>query len=224
MKPTNRIQMAWPKISTPKRQSFAACLLPGLGVCVGLSGCFGFLKPSPSIARYFVLTPVPAADAPANAPGTIAIGIGQVRLPSYLFNSSLAVRRGSNEIDYSQSALWAERLDSGVQRVLAANLATLLRTQHVHLSSWRSEDVSAEVYVVIEQFDVDAGGEGVLVAGWRILAAGGEKLLRSGESRSKRKGPEPDKDPSGAVATLSELLGDLGRQLAQALSEATPKQ
>jgi uncharacterized lipoprotein YmbA len=212
-----------PELKTPSRRRLAAWLFLAFGVCVGLTGCFGFLKPSPSVARHFVLTPLTAAEPPAAAPGALAVGVGQVRLPAYLFNSSLGVRKGTNEIGYSQSAFWAERLDTGIQRVLAADLATLLHTHQLRLSSWRSEDVSLEVYVAIEQFDVDAGGEGVLVARWRILAPGGENLLRSGESRFKRQGPEPEKDPSGAVATLSELVADLGRQLAQAIGETTPK-
>jgi uncharacterized lipoprotein YmbA len=212
--------MPLPKISMPRRR---ACLLLALGVCVSLTGCFGFLKPSPSIARHFVLTPLPAAEPAAPTPGAPAIGIGPVRLPAYLFNSSLAVRKGANEIDYSQSALWAERLDAGVQRALGANLATLLHTHQIRLSSWRSEDVSAEVYVAIEQFDVGAGGEGVLIAGWRVLAPGGENLLQSGQSNFKRQGPEPDKDPAGAVGTLSDLVGDLGRQVAQVVRDTTSK-
>ena len=222
MKPPNGIQMPLSKNSTPSHPGLVACLLLALTACVGLTGCFGFLKPSPSTGRHFVLTPLPAGDPPAALSGTKAFGIGQVRLPGYLFNTSLAVRKGGNEIEYSQSALWAERLDSGIQRVLASNMSALLHTDKVRVSSWRSEDVSAEVYVSVEQFDVDAGGEGVLLARWRILAPGGEKLLRSGESRFKRNGPQPEKDPSGAVATLSELITDLSRQLAQALGEATP--
>ena len=223
MKPGYRIRTPPPEIKTPGDRRIAAGLFLALGVCGGLTGCFGFLKPTPSMARHFVLTPLSAAELPAGAPDALAVGVGQVRLPAYLFNSALAVRKGTNEIVYSESALWAERLDSGIQRVLAADLATLLHTHQIRLSSWRSEDVSFEVYVTIEQFDVDAGGEGALVARWRILGPGGENLLRSGESRFKRQGPEPERDPSGAVATLSELVGDLCRQLAQALSDGTPK-
>jgi uncharacterized lipoprotein YmbA len=186
---------------------------------LSLTGCLGFLKPSPSFVRYFVLTPYPATEAPATESGTLALGVGQVKLPAYLFNTSLAVRKGTNEIGYSQSALWAERLDTGIQRVLAANLASLLHTEHVRLSAWRSEEVSAEVYVAIEQFDVGADGQGVLVARWRIVSPGGNDLLRAGEIRCNRQGPPPEQDPSGSVATLSGLMGDLASEVAQAVRE-----
>jgi uncharacterized lipoprotein YmbA len=211
-----------PPARNPKSE--IACLLPAITACLSLTGCFGFLKPTHSAARNFVLTPLPVAASVTARPGALAVGVGQVKLPAYLFNASLAVRMGTNEIDYLPSVLWAERLENGLQRVLAANLATLLSTDQVRLSAWRSEDVSAEVYVALEQFDVDASGQGVLVARWRILSPGGEKTLRAGEVRLARQGPPPAGDPSGAVATLSELVADFSRQLAQALQETAPRQ
>ncbi len=192
-----------------------------LSLCAGLAGC-GFLKPAKSMTRQFVLTPLPAAGQAATPSGAISVGVGQVKTPAYLFNTSLAVRKGTNEIDYLTDVLWAERLDGSLQRVLAANLATLLPTDQIRLSAWRSEDVAAEVHVTIEQFDVDSRGRAVLVAWWRVLAPGGEKTLKAGECRVTRQGPSPDANPSGAIATLSDLVADLSRQLAQALKEATP--
>jgi uncharacterized lipoprotein YmbA len=201
-----------PPARNPKSE--IACLLMAIATCLSLTGCFGFLKPTHSAARTFVLTPLPVAASATARPGALAVGVGQVKLPAYLFNASLAVRMGTNEINYLPSVLWAERLENGLQ----------LPTDQVRLSAWRSEDVSAEVYVAMEQFDVDARGQGVLVAWWRILSPGGEKTLRAGEVRLARQGPPPDGDPSGAVATLSELVADFSRQLAQAVQETAPRQ
>jgi uncharacterized lipoprotein YmbA len=172
-----------------------------------------------STTRYYVLTPVAGTRC---ASGSLAVGLGRVKLPPYLDNNSLAVRQGTNEVEYLESAFWAERLDAGFQRVLAANLAIVLPAEQVRLSEWRSEDVSAEVHVTVEQFDVDARGQGVLVAWWRVLSPGGDKTLKAGECRLTRQGPAPDTNPSGAVATLSELAADLSRQVAQAVKETTP--
>jgi uncharacterized protein len=192
-----------------------------LALCGGLTGC-GFLKPAKITTRQFVLTPLPAAGSVATSSGSIAVGVGQLRLPAYLFNTSLAVRKGTNEIDYLGEVLWAERLDGSLQRVLAANLAILLPTDQIRLSAWRSEDVAVEVHVPVEQFDVDSSGRAVLVAWWRVLSPGGEKTLKAGECRVARQGPTPAANPSGAIATLSDLVADLSRQLTQALKEATP--
>ena len=154
-------------------------------------------------------------------PGTLAVGLGQVKIPAYLFNSSFAVRKGANEIDYLPSAFWAERLDTGFQRVLGANLANLLSTDHVLLSAWQKDAVAAELYVTLEQFDVDTGGRALLIARWRLLSPGGDKTLKAGSSRLSRHGPAPDANLPGAAATLSELVAELSRQLAQAIRDAT---
>ena len=197
-------------------------LLFAIAACAGLTGCFGFLKPAHPTARNFVLTPLPVEASVTASPGALAVGVGQVKLPAYLFNTSLAVRIGANEINYLPSALWAERLDNGFQRVLAANLAASLSTDRIRLSTWHREDVATEVYVTIEQFDVSASGRGVLVARWRTVAPGGENTLKAGESRLTHQGPVPDTDPSGAVATLSQLVADFSRQVAQAIGDAAP--
>ena len=198
-----------------------ARLLLALTACAGLTGCFGFLKPAKPTARHFVLTSLPAGS-PAAAPGSaVAVGVGQVKLAAYLFGTSFAVRKGANEMDYLPAAFWSERLDTGLQRVLAANLATLLPTDQIRLSAWQTGDVSAEVYVAVERFEVDARGQGEVAAWWRILSPGGEKTLKAGECRRTRQGPAPNADPAGAVATLSELAADLSRQVAQAVKETT---
>jgi uncharacterized lipoprotein YmbA len=192
-------------------------------ICLPLTGCFGFLKPARSSARHFVLTPISSGAQMSGTPSSAGIGVGQVKVPSYLFDSSLAVRTGNNEISYQSSVLWAERLDNGIQRVLASNLASLLPSDSVRQSAWRSEDVSAELYVTVNQFDVDQSGQGVLTAQWRILAPGGEKVLKAGASQFSRNGPSPEDNPAGAVSTLSELVGDLSRQLVQSVKEVTAK-
>jgi uncharacterized lipoprotein YmbA len=195
-----------------------AALTFAVALGAGLVGC-SILKPTEPTARYFVLKPLPATGPGPAVSNSLAVGLGQVKLPSYLFNTSLAVSKGTNEIEYLPSAFWAERLDTGFQRVLAADLATVLPAEQVRLSSWQSEDVAAEVQLTVEQFDVDAKGQGVLIAQWRILSPGGEKILKIGSSRLSHQGPPPNTNASGAVATLSELVADLSRQLAQALKE-----
>lgn len=200
--------------------SISPHLLAVAAATILFSGC-SFLKPATSTARYFVLTPLASTGAVESASSaSIALGVGKVKLPDYLFNSSLAIRKGTSEIEYSPSILWAERLDTGFQRVLAANLACALATDRVQLSNWERAAVSVEAYVTIEQFDVDSVGRGVLVARWRLLAPGGDQPLAAGETRLDRAGPPPGSEPAGAVATLSGLLEEMSRQLAQTIRAA----
>jgi uncharacterized protein len=193
--------------------SLIRSLLVG-AACVVLCGCLD-LKPARPTARYFVLSSLPGTAAARTT--HLAVGIGQVKLPAYLFKESLAVRKGTNEVEYVEGALWAEQLSSGFQRVLAADLASLLPTDQVRLSGWRREDVALEVQITVEQFDTDTAGGGVLVAWWRIMSPGGEKLLKAGRFSAVQKGPAPQANPEGAIATLSRLLADLSRELAEAI-------
>jgi uncharacterized lipoprotein YmbA len=187
--------------------------------CVCLSGCLN-LKPARATARYFVLSPLtnaaPAIPAPGSPP-PLAVGLGQVRLPGYLFKKSLAIRKGANEVDYLETALWAENLSNDFQRVLAANLATLLPTDQVRLSAWRRDFVAMEVYVAVEQFDTDVSGRSVLAAWWRIVSPGGDRLFKGGQSRAPRRGPPPQADPQGTTAMLSELIADFSREVTEAI-------
>ncbi len=196
----------------------SAAFLMTLMVCACVTGC-SFLKPAPpDTSRHFVLTSLPATEAANVAFGTSRVDVVHVKIPSYLFNSSLAVRKGTNEIVYPPGILWAERLNTGIPRVLAADLSSLLPSEQIRVAVGSSEDDAREIGVTIEQFDVSSSGQAVLVAKWRIFFPGGETILHSGESRLSRSGPAPDTDPSGAVGTLSDLIADLSRQLAQALN------
>ena len=195
--------------------SLIRSLLAG-AACACLCGCLS-LKPARPTARFFVLSPLPGGAAPGST--QLAVGVGPVKVPAYLFKDSLAVRKGTNEVGYLDNALWAEQLPSGFQRVLAADLAILLPTDQVRLSAWRREDVALEVYVTVEQFDVDTAGQGVLVAWWRIMSPGGEKLLKAGQFRAAHQGWAPQANPQAATATLSGLLADLSRELAEALRQ-----
>lgn len=200
-----------------------AVFLVPLIVCSFLAGC-SFLRPAPDTSRQFVLTPLPATEKANLAPVASRAAVVHVKIPAYLFNSSLAVRKGANEIIYPPGTLWAERLDTALPAVLAADLSSLLPTDKIGISVGPSNDLATEMSVGIEQFDVSSSGHAVLVARWCILSAGGEKILRSGESHLSRSGPTPDTDPSGAVGTMSDLITDLARQLAQGFNDYSPEQ
>jgi len=188
-------------------------------ILVSFTGC-SFLKPAQSVTRHFVLSSI-ATNAPTASQTPLALGVGPVKLPAYLFNTPLATRISKEEVEYQSAADWAERLDAGFQRVLAANLAMLLGTDRIYLSTWQKSDVTAELHVIIEQFDVDATGRGQLLARWRIVSPASERVLKSGTSRLERTGPAPDRDAGGSVATLSALVADFSGEMVGALRESS---
>lgn len=201
-------------ITTWLRSRFPACLLLPLAValCAGLAGCF---SPHTLPTRHFVLNALPPADSAPSRDVRLGVRVGA--MPEYLLSTSIAVRQSAHEIRYLETALWAHRLDKGFERVLAANLSTLVPANHVRLGAWRAEDVTLEVHVTVELFDVDKDGKGTLVAWWRLTTPGGTRTLDSGVARLSKAGKPLEGDPQNIVTTLSELTADFSRQLAGAV-------
>jgi hypothetical protein len=184
-----------------------------------LLGCSLVKPPKGVTPRTFVLTPISAPSPTGLASTNIAVGIRPVKMPGYLSGKGLAMRRENNEIVYLESFLWAERLDTTLQRVLAADLGRMIPTDQVRLSRWAPEAVAVEVEVNVDRFDVDSRGEGVLMAWWQVLSPDGEKVIASGRFSASRKGPSPSADPLGASALMSNLAADLAETLARAIRE-----
>jgi uncharacterized lipoprotein YmbA len=132
----------------------------------------------------------------------------------------MAVRKGTNEIDYLENALWAERLDHSFERTLASNLSQLLSPDGIYLDDWGRDQVAVRVSINVQQFDVDTRGTGTLIAQWRIAARENDSPLKSGLARLARTGTPPNGKPELIAATLSELAADFSRELAQSIRES----
>ncbi len=183
-----------------------------------LTGCL--FKPAPVAPRHFVLAPISTNDPASAGNGHLPVGIGFVKLPSYLLRDSMAVRNGANEIEYLENALWAERLDQCFQQTLAANLARLLPSNRIYLADWGRAQVAAAVFVKVQQFDVDIDGRGTLIAQWRITVPDSDIPLNSGDARLARTGPSPRGKPEIIATTLSELAAEFSRELAESIRES----
>jgi uncharacterized lipoprotein YmbA len=141
-----------------------------------------------------------------------------VRIPSYLSKKNMAMRH-HNEIIDLDSLLWAERLDIGLQRVLAANLQALLPSYQIRPFASASADSSSQVFVTVEQFEVDSSGKCALAAAWRIVfPRDGGKPQSSGRFSKVTDSSPPDTDPKGAVDSMSSLAAELSQELARALN------
>jgi uncharacterized lipoprotein YmbA len=183
---------------------------------LAFTGCQS-LRPVTDLTRYYVLSASAAASTRDYSNQALTIGIAPPELPGYLQNSRIAVRTGTNEINYSEYRQWAEHLDKGIQRVLASDLSTLLPSARVISSAWQSGDVKAEVYVSFQRFELDQNGDATLECEWRILSPGGGRVLRLDHALINKKGPPLANNPTGAVHSLSEALADLGQKIAAAL-------
>ena len=183
-----------------------------------LAGCV--IKPARVPTRHFVLVAIPTPEHAPTTAQPLAIEAGFVKMPSYLLRDSMVVRKSADEIEYLETALWAERLDQSLGQTLAQNLSMLLTSDQACLSAYQRDRLVVRVSVNVEQFDVDTEGRGTLLAGWRLTAVGADKPMKIGQAHLTRPGPSPRGNPQAIATTLSALLAQFSQDLAQSLHKS----
>jgi len=182
-----------------------------------LGGCV--IKPERVPTRHFVLSPIPAPEHRSITAQPLEVEVGLVKMPSYLLRDSMVVRKSAEEVDYFETALWAERLDHSFRHTLAEDLSLLLGSDRAYVSASERDRFVVRVSVNVEQFDVDTEGRGTLLAKWRLTTPESDKPIKSGQARLLRPGPSPNGNPQAVATTLSTLLADFSRELASVLRE-----
>jgi uncharacterized protein len=194
-------------------------LLVALAVAgLALGGCVS-LKRTPE-ARFFVLRSVVEPAPPASETAGL-VGVLPVRLPGHLDRPQLVTWKAPNELRIDEFLRWAEPLDLGLVRTLAENLDALLPDHRVVRSPWPAGvEPRCRVMVGLRLFGLQDNGEVRLEGRWALLPASDERPLNWGLA-SLRRGPlatgPAGSDPGAGVEAMSELLGDLGRQIATAI-------
>ena len=187
------------------------------------TGCLG-LKPARDATRHILLS-APATDG--SGPGLagrpdLVVGLAPVSLPAYLDTPWVAVRHGDNEIRYSTTHRWGERLDQGVRRVLAVQLGRRLAPARIEARSWTPDAVTWELSVEFQHCEVSADGHVWVEGAWRISRPLSVEVLQRGTHRVEAQGPPPEQDPTGAAAALSAALAGFALQMADELAAVIP--
>jgi uncharacterized protein len=203
-------------------KSVLKSLIPFYLVLIGLySGGCGTFSPRPDSSRFFTLTaiaqPGSVTTRASSNPAGVSIGIGPIRLPGYLDRQEIVTRVSQNRIDLSEYDRWAERLETNFTRVLAQNLSVLLNTDQLVFYPWElNRKPNYQVTIEMLRFELNTRGEVQLSARWEILDTNKRTQLQTGESGITRQPTAQSTDAS--VAALSEALGDLSREIANAVS------
>ena len=197
-------------------------LFAAIPLAIAISGC-SVLSPSPDQSRFLVLTAVSGSDdgsrpLAASSSGRLAIGLGPVQFPQYLDRPEVVTRTSQNTLELSPSDRWAEPLADNFRRVLAANLANLLETSQIVQYPWFADaKLDYAIRVHVDRFEPDTGDGAQLAARWTIVEAKGGAVLVSRQTDVNQ--PLSSHDAQGIAAGLSADLGDLGRQIAQAIRQ-----
>ena len=192
-----------------------------------VAGCVS-LKRTPE-ARFFVLESLATPSGVSRSVEPIGIvGVETVRLPGHLDRPQLVTWAAPNELRVDEFRRWAEPLEDGITRTLTENLAGLLPQYRVIQKPW-SGDVRARCRVVVSlrEFGLQRDGTVQLVGRMALLPDDEELPLAMGPVSLSR-GPLPSggkgtpADPG--VDTMSELLEDLSRRIAQAIEALPPEE
>jgi len=193
--------------------------LLGLGLLVSLAACTSLLAPVPDRTSYYILTPVAAGPTPPALGTGLTIGLGEIHLPDYLDRREMVTRVDANRLNIAANDLWAEPLNAAVRSVLNENLAQLLgRVRMVNYPWYSSTHVDYAVAINASNFQCDTRGQCLLDAQWNISNQAGQ-MVRQGHSALT---VAADSDAASAqAAALSQALGQMSRQIADALVQAS---
>ena len=186
-------------------------------ISLAWAGC-GPFSPRPDPSRFFALTSVAEAETAKKGHGAekLSLGVGPVRLPGYLDREEMVTRLSQNRFAVSENVRWIEPLEENAFRVLMQNLAALLRPERIVRYPWQSNQrPTYQVEIEILRFEPNADYEVQLRARWAVIDADTKQARVAKESHVTRQAKT--KSSEAAVAAMSEALGDLSREIADAV-------
>ena len=148
-----------------------AQLFPAALIVLLLVGC------GSKSTRLYVLT----ADAErpvAITPQGIPIGVGPVTLPKYLDRPQVVSRAAANSLNQADLDQWGGDLSDNITRVLATNLANLLKTDRVSLYPWQEHvPIDYQITLDVAKFEQEPDGNTTLDAFWRLVNPSNGKVV-----------------------------------------------
>ncbi len=173
--------------------------------------------------RLFALSPLPEAEqantsSPSQGPVRSTIGVGPIHLPGYLDQDQIVTRVSPNRFSLSENARWIEPLDGNIARVLSENLSQLLRTGLVTVHPWPGEErPQYRLEIDVLSFETDTAGTAHVAARWLLRDVARRQTIADREVRlTASAAASPIEQP---VASLSQALGELSREIAGVISE-----
>jgi uncharacterized lipoprotein YmbA len=173
-----------------------------------LTGGCGSTPPS----RYYTLRST-AAGAPVSS--TLSVAVGPVSMPATVDRPQIVVNVGRNEVQPDDFNRWASPLADNLSRAVAGNLATLLGTAHVTISSSAlSGDAEYRAAIEVQSFESALGEAATLDAVWSV------RRMKDGKATTGRttvREATQEKSYDALAAAHSRALGRLSEDIAGAI-------
>jgi len=180
------------------------------------TGCIS-LGSSPPPNTYILSPTVPADPVATDLKGAGGVlGVASPRVPDYLERPQIVTLRSPNQVELDEFSRWAELPSAAVKRVLAQDLGALLPGWQVVEQPWDpAAPVTVRLLVDVQEMGWNPEGEARLRASWALVSGTGVPARVRGEANVGRRAASAR--PDDGVAALSELLGDLAREVAGAV-------
>jgi uncharacterized lipoprotein YmbA len=193
----------------------------GLAALVGLTGCFSLARNEPAQQHFVLGGSLPADRAEPSRDGTgLAIGIRRLQLATYLESPFIVIRRGDNEITFSEFNRWGERLDGGISQAVSRHLLARAPFRAVDVAPWAPRaEYDYLVQLQVLRFEGlapedPAATQGVVhvLAVWEIIRQTDGAVLARGTTDYREPGWAVD-DYAGLVTSLDRGLAVLSGDL-----------
>lgn len=130
-----------------------------------LAGCAG----TASQQLYLLDAQSELPDAHAVLTSPVTLGLGPIRLPTYLDRPQMVVALGDHQYQLDEQHRWAERLDENITRSLLQALNQLLPGVQIVRHPWgQRQAIDLQLQVDILEFHHYQAGYSQLQAQWRL--------------------------------------------------------
>ena len=180
------------------------------------SGC----ARSPVVTFYTISALAPEAAAASAHPAGIAVG--PVTVPELVDRPQMVTRISANKVNILESHRWAEPLKSEIPRLLAENLARLLRPARVSTYD-QSASRTAEYRLVVDILRFESvPGKGVTIEALWSVRHGADGTVEKGHSLVKE--PADGAGYEALVAAHGRALAAISKDMAQGLATSMSRQ
>jgi uncharacterized lipoprotein YmbA len=149
-------------------------------------------------------------------PSVKPVQVSAVHIPASLDRKEMVTQTGPNAVDISDRNRWSAPLGDMARRVLALDLQSRLAEGTVVVPDLPAASDTAQIVVSLLQFGPDPNGKAVLVGGWSVTSGRtGKVVMRHDVSLSSNL---RDASADAAAAAMSDLLGQLAKNIAEGLA------
>src|SRR5450432_1810849 len=167
--------------------------------------------------RFYTLSSTASpGDAPAISGGVL---VGPVTIPSAVDRPEFVAQVAPNRVEIEDFDRWAAPLEDSIGRVVADDLAVLLKTPDVVIAPLANFVPAYRVTISVQRFESAPGDSALVEAIWAVRKSAGDDT-RSGRTVARE--ASQGKDFGALAAAHSRALAKVSADIAAAIRAMTP--